>query len=273
MPEPKPSTRQRLREWATSNLLSVLGILALLVYVALRVPAEIFYGHLGVSADAAGFSDINVVLQRSVQLLVIYTLVGAAWATAVFVLSFPPLVTAGTVKLKEEWGSRKIWIAWLVPFGISLLFLPISFGNPMPWLAIAAPLAVLNFFLPRILFAGAAEERRQARREAWGTSGIWMLAGLGFGVFMFLTLSITEASRYADDVKKGIVSDSPLYPWREHRVTVTWKTDTPPIELPDCKNLTYLGEDGSRVLLYDSKKLRALRLNSADVELIYPDHC
>ncbi len=255
-----------------ANPLSILGGLALVVYVELRVPAELFYRHFGATADNAGFGNIDVVLQQSAQLLSFYAILGIAWALGYFLLLYPLLVTMRTVSL-QGLGRSRILFAYSIGV-VGILTIGAALVINVWLLAIPAMIAIFGLFLPRIMFKGEAKREREfAERRARRLGPVVALGGLGFSIFMLLIISVVAAGPSAADVKGGFVADSPFFPWHEHHAMVIWKRNPAPMKLPGCHRLTYLGQDSSRVLLYDEMNERTLRLTSADIELSFPDDC
>jgi hypothetical protein len=98
-------------------------------------------------------------------------------------------------------------------------------------------------------------------------------AGLWFGAAMLVFISIATAIPSANEVKDGNAPNSLLLPWQARNVTARWNVQPVPFHLPSCHRLIYLGEDGNRVLLYDSDVDRALRITSKSLELSFPDDC
>jgi hypothetical protein len=266
----------RLREWAIKNPASALGLLALVVYAELRIPAELFYSHFGATATDAGFGNIEVVLEQSVQLLADYALLGIGWAALTVALVYPTLVTLIVLALQ---GENKGWGKALIAFAVSALAL-VAFGMafvgyaPIPWALVGAGLLVLGFFVPNVMFGTTAmPERRAARQAARSLAAGFAVAGLVLSVAALLVFSLIAAGPRAANVKDGDISSSPLFPWHPRHVSVVWRAGRPPLSLPGCRKLTYLGEDGDRVLLYDERDQRTLRLTSSDIELNFPGDC
>lgn len=278
-PETEKSTWRRLREWAVSDPLHGLALLALMAYIELLVPSELFYRTLGTTPGEAGLEGIDVLLQQSALVLAGYALVGAAWAAGFFILMYPFVVAAKTRASLGERGRRREAILADTPTVLGLVLLlsgiyATVFGvDAMPIAVAGVVLIPLGLFMPRIVFRKAKEERRAAHREAieWGRTVA--IGGLGFGATMLLFISIVYAIPYANRIKAGDAPDGLLLPWEARHVEATWKPEPAPMRLPSCDSLIYLGEDSGRVLLYDSAAQRSLRITSSDLELSFPETC
>lgn len=279
--EAKPNAWRRLRDWAVSEPLRALGLLALVAYVELLVPTELFYRTLGTTPADAGLAGIEVLLQQAALMLASYVLIGAGWAGGYFVLMYPFVVAAKTrASLGEDGSRRKLYLS-MTPTVLAVLALalagyaPLLFDvEPLPLALASGVLAILGLFMPRIVFSDAGTERKAAHRAAidWGRTVA--IGGLAFGATMLLFISIVGAIPYANQIKTGKAPDDMLFPWQARHVEVTWKSEPGPLHLPPCDSLIYLGEDDGRVLLYDSDKSgRSLRITSSDLELSFPENC
>lgn len=270
------STLGRARNWAAANPTLVLGSLALLLYVELRVPTEIFYRHLGVTADDAGFGGIEVALIQSVQLLVVYGLLALAGALVYVILGYPLAVTVRAAKKSGLLGQQfpRIFVAVAMPLGALGAILLTVLSGCLAWLLLAAALVTLSFAFPEKFFPGLSSwELRAARRRAGKAAPAAALFSLVIAAVVLPAFLIVKAGPEADDVKGGEGSDSIVFPWNSRKVTARWTVADPPFALTGCAALLYLGEDGSRVLLYDSDADRALRVNAGEVELAFPEEC
>ncbi|HYP56250.1 MAG TPA: hypothetical protein VEQ41_08135 [Solirubrobacterales bacterium] len=267
------ATNKTFRDWVLGNPLFVAGAVGLLVYAELRIPAELFYRSFGVSADAAGYGTIDVVLQQSVQLLTLYLLVGALWAVGFSVVLYPTVVTAQTLALRGDSSSWLVGVAYAVPLGGLLLAVGAAAVGWWPLTAVGIAIIALALLLPAAVFKKAWRERREAARQARGLAHAVVLGGLAFSASVLLIVSLAEAGPSANGVKNGFSSSFPLYPWHADHVSVAWRSESPDLDLSDCTEVMYLGEDGRRVLLYDVRRERTLRLNSNMVELSFPDDC
>src|SRR5258705_5374912 len=178
-PEAPPPERD-WRDLMLSNLPVMLGLLTVLVYIELRVPAEIFYSKFGVTPADAGFGNIDAVLQQSTRVLVIYALVGIAWALGYFVLMYPLVVTLQTrTFIGETDGRWKPLVAFLMPFSGMVLAAQGESSGPS-LLILGILIIVAGLFLPRAMFTGAAEDRKKASKAAIRWSRFVAIGGFVF---------------------------------------------------------------------------------------------
>lgn len=276
----KKSIWRSLPSRVSADPLRWLGLLALMAYIELLVPTQLFYRTLQTTPGAAGLEGIDVLLQRSALLLAGYALMGAICAAGYFVLAYPFVVAAKTRKsLEERSGKRAIFLS-AAPTALGLVLLAISLGYAASLGSGAlltgiggGVLIVFGFFMPWIVFKDPQAVRKAARREAIDQGPAVAIGGLAVGATMLLLISIALAIPYANQIKKGRAPDDFLFPWQARHVQAIWKSRARPPWLQSCDVLIYLGEDSGRVLLYDSGEERALRINSSNLELGFPEAC
>jgi hypothetical protein len=274
----KESLWIQLRGSIVSDPWRGLALLALMASAELLIPAELFYRTLGTTPTAAGIGGLDVLLQQSALVLVMYAAVGAAWAVTVFVMMYPFAVAGFTVRKAREKSSVAVRLISVVPTILGIALFVISSREPLGFkessLEIAAgALLFVGLFMPWIAFRKAKEERREAHREMMDVRGAVAIGGVWFGAAMLLFISIATAVPYANEVKSGGAPNDLFFPWQARHVTVRWTGDDTPFRLPSCRELIYLGEGNDRVLLYDSDVGRTMRLTSKSVELSFPDSC
>jgi hypothetical protein len=93
------------------------------------------------------------------------------------------------------------------------------------------------------------------------------------GLSLLALLGWSQAKSDAKTIKAGRIPEDPFVLWWPRPVNVVWKASRPPLALPGCKDLTFLTESGSRVLLYDAAGDQTVRLSSREVQLTFPDRC
>jgi outer membrane protein OmpA-like peptidoglycan-associated protein len=266
----------RMRSWSVATWLQVLGLVAIVAYVLLRLPAEIFYDKFDATPEDAGFGEVNFVLRQYAQVIAFYVVIGVAWA-AFYLLGMYSGVVLFLLRTVQGRNGR-LWEP-LVGFAASLGGLLIASGgiDDKEWglVALGGILLAVSSALP-MLPRGASTERRVAHRKFLNWAGaVAVLGSLSFGTLFYALLAFTTASSDADDVKAGFIPDEPSIPvpWRPRPVEVVWTGEKAALELPGCSELAYLGQNDKRVLLYDARADRTVHLSEGDVELIFPDDC
>ena len=254
-----------------------LGLLGLAVAIELLVPAELFYRTLGVSPSDAGLQGITVLLERSALVLALFALAGAGWAISFFVMMYPFVVT-GSVQEKLKGGGRRgarVFTAAPVMIGIVVLFaLGLLGAGALTVALVAVAFGALALSMPVIVFGRGSADRKEAHRETMKWGRTVAVGGLAFGAITLLMTSILSAIPVASEIKNGSdLRGSDFFLWEAQPVKATWTVKDPVLTLPSCHKLTYLGEGGRRILLYDSRDERALRINSSELELSFPDNC
>jgi hypothetical protein len=266
---------KRLPDWATADPLRALGLLALVAYVELLIPTQLFYRTLETTPGAAGLEGIDVLLQQGALVLATYALVSAVGVTGYFVLAYPFVIVR-----KSTGGRRRAVAAALSAAAIALGLLMLALGyaaslgiDGSTVAIVGGALLVVGFSVPRIVAWGDGPAHRVARWEALRQSRAVAIYGLAIGAAGLLLFSIAWAIPYANQIKKGNAPDDFLFPWQARHVQAIWEKESPPMRLPRCEALIYLGEDDGRVLLYDSNAERALRIVSSDLQLSLPEAC
>lgn len=266
----------QLQGWAISDPWRGLALLAAMASIVLLIPAELFYRHLGTTPTAAGITGIDVLLQQSALVLVMFAVLGALFSILIFAMFYPLVMTVTAIGQSEGAGVGLGAIA-IAPMLIAFIgLLATAFVSPDDEVTVdivVVSLLLIGMLTPWIVLRRTGAARRAGHRAALSLRGTMAVGGLWFGGAMLVFLSIAAAIPSADRVKDGEAPNSLLLPWQARNVTARWNVRDAPFHLPACPQLIYLGEDGNRVLLYDSEADRALRITSKSLELSFPDNC
>jgi hypothetical protein len=278
-PDPPPdasaTTTARLRTWALANPLAIGGLAVLGIYVALRWQADTFYHSFHTTPEDAGFGTVDLVMrQSSSAILRALVGIGLTWSAA-YAIAMLPNVYLRMVRERAAAGRDGALVGTVrltSPVAAILVTTGLISGRPVVVLAgVALSLALIAMISRR--YRQPLLARADDRRKLLGTAALFLVGGALFsGMFDMISSGIEQAKHDALGVKLGDAIDPGKYPWQARPVSVRWKGDVPNgMTLPGCRGLTYLGEGGGRVLLYDLHRAELLRVSSDDVELAFPD--
>lgn len=197
-----------------------------ILFVIADVPTVIFYTAFGVRPVDAGLNSVEVLLQSSAVVLILF-------AVASVVIAGLMLLTA---------------------------------------IVLMAPHAILVGRLPR-----RGDKRSVGQSIARTFRRVGRLApilipviSVSFTVYYFGSYTYEAI----DTIKSGQALEEAFVPWQVEPVVLLWKAKERPSPLPtSCRWLFYLGENDGRVVVYDAKHEDTYRINSKEVELVFPVFC
>jgi hypothetical protein len=261
--------------WAVRNPVAVIGVAGVVVFGLLRLVYYVFYRHLGVTPEDAGFGYSDTLIDASLVALGlavagVLALAGLSILAVVLILSMgvgAALVVAGVVAL--------VLVAFVVP--VFLL------GGLVVWLpSVSAPLVETGFSIFDSLVSSAGDwlawslaairryllwlmgsERRPLRTVT--LTGAVVLTVVGLGVCLTI-----RADRAGTAAARGTPTDGvhllgiPLLDVRAESATVSWVGgSSKPGAFTSC--LVYLGRAESVAVFYDVPGKHPLRLPSGNV--------
>jgi hypothetical protein len=224
---------------AIKNPTATIAIGALVIFVAARVPTEIFYRRLDTTPEAVGLNSVEGLLQT-------ITWVGV-WALGVAliagVLLFPLLLAYG-------------WLSRIPKNVLEVLF---SYSKTRDRLV--------------GIFESVEVRKKPFRQELrlilrMGVTLVPLIA-----VMTIVTYLTLEAFRDSNLIRKAPDASVHLGPWTALRVEAFWTSGESPIHLPNCRHLLYLGESDGHVILFDANSESVLQLQSGLLQLRFPEPC
>jgi hypothetical protein len=272
--EPRePSLWSKLRAGMVANPIPTAGLVLAAIYVVLRLQAERFYTDFAVTPEDAGFGALDLAVRQSSYVLLTFAVIGILWSALYFVGMYPTF--AITIIRSLIGRTARKWEPFLA-FGLSMASLAaLTYGVDNDWRIAAAGIAggIACLYLPRMI-PNAEAARAEARRRLLAWSRLVVIVGtLGFGLLTFAWTGWDNAKQDADAVRAGGTATATQFPWRARRVTVVPESNAKALGLPGCEKLVYLGENGDRVVLFDQVQKRTVRVESGDVQLVFPESC
>jgi hypothetical protein len=270
-----PGIRQRLLRWVATNPLPTGGLVLAALYVMLRLQAERFYSEFNVTPEEAGFGPIDIAVRQSAYVLLVFVAAGVLWSVLYFGAMYPAFAVARTLQLSDRRGE---WWKPVLTFALSFTaVMLLAYGaNAGRWIvaAVGGAIGVGCLYLPRYLVPDADAARAEAQRGLlrWG-AWVALVGTLFVGLGAFALEGWIRAKDDAAAVRDGESVGDNVFPWRAERVAVTWQGGEVEPPLPGCDRLVYLGDNGGRVVLYDQAGKRTVRVDSGDVQLVFPDDC
>jgi hypothetical protein len=238
----------RLGDWsmamartALRNPAVTIPIGTLVLFAVARIPTEIFYSSFGVRPEDAGLNSVQVLLQGTATVLVLSLGVGLLYG-----IGFP-LVNAGYYGIMKRIAQK-----WLGDF-------------PPPHLR--------QHRIWRVFIRVTQVNRRSDRSAFQRILRLGPLIIPTFAVSFAALILTSQAIQEANSIKRGVGPEASLMPWQADRTSVLWTRSPPLVHFPGCQWLFYLGESGSRVILFDAKVDRTYRIESGAVQLVFPAAC
>jgi hypothetical protein len=284
---------QRALDNIAANPVAAIGVIGSATYLALRLPAQIFYARLGTTPDEVGLGP-QVLVPQSLLLLILM-LVGSALAFPV-ARSQTVLIVKAVSRLWHERRLRAVMaaaiglLAWIGMIFGGAAALDAALGTessgsgppaevpPPDWfIGFAALLLVLvaTFLAPRtsLLVPGmtaarrelAAERRR--RKDRWSRRSV-LLAGALTTTFVMVFVMSVLASYSGFAVRQGGDAGGELFPWRALPAAVTWKPTSTMAPLTNrCGELRLLGTANDQIVVFDTRVDRAFRIPIGDASV------
>lgn len=292
---------RRLRQGISSVILSnpyaAAALFGTALYLALRLPAGLFYGRFGISPDEVGIGP-EVLVPQSLMLMVAF-LAAAALMVLVLTASFPTIMlVVATDAFARRTGRQRVRrvvhgtliIVALAGLAGSLQAanLILRHGTPvdpvlLPGIVFLAALltvgvariagSVITWIVPEI--AASMDDLRFVtgqRRAPEHLLPAFALTALLYGVTLLVMLPFfawSDAARVQD----GGVASGRMAPWRALPVTLRWKTPAHVRLTDDCRVLRLLGTGNGELMVYDTKLDKLFRVPIADASASVDRDC
>jgi hypothetical protein len=260
--------------WATGNPVAALGVAGVLVFGLLRLAYYLFYRHLGVTPEDAGFGYSETLIDASFVTLglLVIALVGLAGVAlpatlGILLVGIPIAIAAIVVSIVLYFVFIALWIvaflSALVP-GVSNQILSGAFDPVGSAITKAGDrLAWSLRLIRRALLSLSGSERRPLRVVA--ITSAFLLAIVGIGAYVAVSADRNgEAAAHGKSTKGVRPFGIPLLDVRAETAMVSWvggskKPDT----FRSC--LTYLGQSESNAVFFDVAGRHPLRLPASNV--------
>jgi hypothetical protein len=302
-PRPVAKSRwTRLANAAIDNPLALSGLIALVLYIGLRLPADRFYGQFNATPDDAGIGAVDLLIRQSARVLIVATVFGILFfaipvALTVWLWKHRRQGPAGATGPRGTSGARgpqgapswahrglleavsgALWWVMFVVFAVALEFATLFLVIFTVATTSNAAFVLACFMMWLVSFGYLLwKTDDDAQLVNWFARSNWLvgvLLGAFYGVLVFSVAAYVQAKKDADGVKNGSYEIQKIFPWQARAVQAVWKPDSPRTALPTaCGDLVYLGETSDQVLIYDRPGNRTLRIPTTDVTLIFPDSC
>lgn len=117
-----------------------------------------------------------------------------------------------------------------------------------------------------LLGKGPPGQVRRAMRRGLRLGPVLIpLLGIPFAAYVLYYGAVEDLH----SISSGKAIDNPLSPWRADRILVRWTTPERPYKRLNCDRLLYLGENGTRTVIFNASQGAVIEIASKDIDLIF----